>query len=38
MKKAAKKGMSKSPTMKKMHEKKESVGMKMKEMRRGGKS
>lgn len=38
MKKAAKKGMSKSPMAKKMHEKKESMGMKMKEMRKGGKS
>jgi hypothetical protein len=38
MKKPAKKAMSKSPMMKKMHEKKESMSMKMKEMRKGGKS
>jgi hypothetical protein len=38
MKKPAKKGMSKSSMMKKMHEKNESVAMKMKEMRKGGKS
>jgi hypothetical protein len=38
MKKAAKKETYKSPMAKKKHEKKESMAMKMKEMRRGGKS
>jgi len=38
MKKAAKKETYKSSMAKKKHEKKESMAMKMKEMRKGGKS
>ena len=38
MKKAAKKESFKSPMAKKKHEKGESMAMKMKEMRKGGKS
>ena len=37
-KKTAKKETYKSPMEKKKHEKKESMAMKMKEMRKGGKS